>query len=201
MNSGGVGSLKLHFGLALTAFAALGTASAQPPGADLTVVPAVPKSYKPKLTPWGEPDLRGGWPIDFLNGTPMQRDPAQGDRMFLTDAEFAERTKRVDTAAGRYTKEESGDKLGQGHWVEMGEASRRSSLLISPANGRLPAMTEEGKRRSALMRSSWRKALNRTTPSKRRSMAKAPPRRVPMLKFESFISMSTVLNQLEVLVR
>lgn len=131
--------------------------SAQEPGADLTVVPPVPKTYKPKTTPWGEPDLRGTWPIDHLNGTPMQRDPAQGNRMFLTDEEFAARTQRVDTLAARYDKEESGDKLGQGHWVEMGKPSRRTSLLISPADGRLPAMTEEGKRRSALMRSSWRK--------------------------------------------
>jgi len=137
----------------------LGTSvlSAQAPGADLTVAPAVPRDYVPAKTPWGEPDLRGGWPIDHLNGTPMQRDPKQGNRIFLTDAEFAERAERVDTAAARYDKEESGDKLGQGHWVEMGQPSRRTSLLISPADGRLPAMTAEGKRRAALMHSSWRK--------------------------------------------
>lgn len=141
----------------LSAAGAQQAAPAAPAATDLTVVPPVPRSYKAKLTSWGEPDLRGTWPIDHLNGTPMQRDPAQGNRMFLTDAEFAERTKRVETAAGRYDKEESGSKLGQGHWVEMGQASRRTSLLVSPANGRLPAMTEEGKRRAALMRSSWRK--------------------------------------------
>lgn len=131
--------------------------AAQEPSADLTAVPPVPRTYTPKTTPWGEPDLRGTWPIDHLNGTPMQRDPKQGNRMFLTDEEFAERTQRVDTLAARYDKEESNDRLGQGHWVEMGKPSRRTSLLISPADGRLPAMTQEGKRRAALMRSSWRK--------------------------------------------
>jgi hypothetical protein len=150
---------RLALGAALVTMTAgaLTAATAQQPGADLTVVPPVPQTYKPKLTSWGEPDLRGGWPIDFLNGTPMQRDPKQGNRMFLTDAEFAERDKRVSGLADRYNKEESGDKIGQGHWVEMGVPSRRTSLLISPANGRLPEMTEEGKRRSSLMRSSWRK--------------------------------------------
>jgi hypothetical protein len=43
-----------------------------------------------------------------------------------------------------------------GHWVEVGTANRRTSLLIAPANGRLPEKTEEGKRRGALMRSSYR---------------------------------------------
>ena len=111
----------------------------------------------PKKTAWGDPDLRGTWPIDYLNGTPMQRTVEQGNRVFLTDAEYAERSKRVDTLADRYNKEESGDKIGQGHWVEMGKPNRRTSLLVKPANGRLPEMTEEGKRLSKLMRSSWRK--------------------------------------------
>jgi hypothetical protein len=150
---GAIGSAML----ALSMVQPLSFAAAQAPGADLTVVPPVPKTYQPKKTAWGDPDLRGGWPIDHLNGTPMQRDPKQGNRMFLSDAEFAERTQKIDAAASRYNKEESGDKLGQGHWVEMGEASRRTSLLVAPADGRLPAMTPEGKRRSALMRSSWRK--------------------------------------------
>jgi len=140
---------------AVAGYAGVPAASAQ--GTDLTVMPPVPKDYKPKTMPWGEPDLRGTWPIDFLNGTPLQRDPAQGNRIFLTDEEYAARAKRVDTAAARYNNEESGDKLGQGHWVEMGTPNWRTSLLISPANGRLPPMTAEGKRRSALMRSSWRK--------------------------------------------
>jgi hypothetical protein len=124
--------------------------------ADLTVLPAIPKDYKPALTTWGEPDLRGVWPIDHLNGTPMQREPSQGNRHFLTDEEFAARANRVESAAARYENEDESGRLGQGHWVEMGEPSRRTSLLVSPANGRLPEMTAEGKRRSALMRSSWR---------------------------------------------
>jgi hypothetical protein len=138
------------------ALASLPTA-ARPGKQDLTVLPPPRADYSPAKTAWGEPDMRGTWPIDYLNGTPMQRDPAQGNRVFLTDEEFAAREKKVDTAAARYDKETSSDHLGQGHWVEMGVPNRRTSLLVSPANGRLPEMTAEGKRRSALMRSSWRK--------------------------------------------
>jgi hypothetical protein len=123
---------------------------------DPTVLPDIPKTYRPAMTAWNEPDLRGTWPIDHLNGTPMQRDPAQGNRHFLTDEEFAARAQRVESAAARYENEHSDDRLGQGHWVEMGQPSRRTSLLVSPANGRLPEMTAEGKRLSNMMRSSWR---------------------------------------------
>ena len=136
------------------ALAAAPSVAAQPD--DLTVLPAVPTDYQPARTAWDEPDFRGAWPIDYLNGTPMQRDPAQGDRIFLTDEEYAARSQRIDSAASRYENEDEGDRLGQGHWVEMGEPNRRTSLLVSPANGRLPEMTAEGKRLSALMRSSWR---------------------------------------------
>ena len=153
-------SNRIAAGLAAAAGITLTLALAAPSmaadSADLTVVPPVPTDYRPATTAWGEPDFRGGWPIDYLNGTPMQRDPEQGNRVFLTDEEYAARSQRIDTAASRYENEDQGDRLGQGHWVEMGEPNRRTSLLISPANGRLPEMTAEGKRLSALMRSSWR---------------------------------------------
>ncbi|HZF45074.1 MAG TPA: hypothetical protein VEZ26_01980 [Sphingomonadaceae bacterium] len=130
---------------------------AQAEEADLTVLPQVPTTYAAPKTSWGEPDLRGTWPIDYLNGTPMQRAPEQGNRIFMTDEEYKERADRITALASRYDNEESQDRLGQGHWVEMGEVNRRTSLMVAPANGRLPEMTAEGKRLSALMRSSWRK--------------------------------------------
>jgi hypothetical protein len=131
--------------------------AADPPAAsDLTVVPAVPMNYQPKKTSWGEPDLTGTWPIDHLNSTPLQRTPEQGKRVFLTDEEYAKRVKSMTATAERYDAEEKSGKLGIGHWVEPGTPNRRTSLLIDPPDGRLPEKTEEGKRRSALMRSSYR---------------------------------------------
>ncbi len=123
---------------------------------DLVTVPPVPKTYHPRKTPWGEPDLRGTWPIDHLNFTPLQRTPAQGNRAFLTDEEYAARSKQLTDRAGQYADEEKKGKLGMGHWVEVGTPNRRTSLLIVPANGQLPPQTPEGKRRGALMRSSYR---------------------------------------------
>ncbi len=153
-----VGLRAAAAGAALAAAACLlaGAASAAANGADLTAVPPVPMDFQPKKTPWGEPDLRGTWPIDHLNFTPLQRTPEQGDRVFLTDEEYAARVKQLTATSERYATEEKTGKLGMGHWVEAGTPNRRTSLLIDPRNGRLPELTEEGRRRSALMRSSYR---------------------------------------------
>jgi hypothetical protein len=132
------------------------SAFAQDASADLTAIPPVPQAYKPKKTAWGEPDLSGLWPIDHLNQTPFQRTEAQGNRYYLTDEEYAARQKQIDAAAGRYEKEAEDNKLGMGAWMEAGKANRRTSFLIDPANGRLPAKTAEGERRSKLMHSSYR---------------------------------------------
>ena len=145
--------------LLLTAMAsalALPCASpAQPAAAraqDLTKLPPVPTTYKPNKTEWGDPDLRGGWPIDSLNGrTPLQRDPKYGNRQQLTDAEFAERNAMVKQLHNRYENEASQNKIGIGHWAEVGGANRRTSWITSPADGRLPAYTAEGKRLSDAM--------------------------------------------------
>jgi hypothetical protein len=144
-------------GIALAALAPPLGAQDGAVGPDLTVLPPVPKDYVPAKTPWGEPDFRGGWPIDHLQGLPLQRPEEMGDRVFLNAEELAAREARVENITQRYAEEDSNDKMGMGHWLEVGEASARTSLIVLPANGRLPEMTEEGKRRQALMRSSWRR--------------------------------------------
>jgi len=124
---------------------------------NLTVVPPVPSDYQAKQTSWGEPDFRGGWPIDHLNGrTPLQRDPAHGNRVFLTEEEFAQRDEAVQQLAQRYENEDSEGTMGIGHWAEVAAANRRTSWIIAPANGRLPEFTAEGQRLSSQMRSTWR---------------------------------------------
>jgi hypothetical protein len=124
------------------------------PPADLTRIPALP-TYKPRKTAWGEPDLRGVWPVDSLGGMALQRSPEQGNRAYLTADEFAEAEARMKASREAYERENREDRIGMGHWFEMTGAGTRTSLLIEPRDGRLPALTEEGMRRAALMRSSW----------------------------------------------
>ena len=123
---------------------------------DLTTLPAPSDDYQPELTPWGEPDLRGGWPIDHLNGrTPLQRAPEHGNRQLLTQEEYAERADMVEQLEQRYQNEDSSDTMGIGHWAEVAAANRRTSWITSPADGRLPEFTPEGQRLSDAMRSTW----------------------------------------------
>jgi hypothetical protein len=138
---------------ALAGWALLCPAALCAQGQDLVTVPAVPKDYKPKMTAWGEPDLRGTWPIDHLNMTPLQRPAAQGNRYYLTDEEFAAREKRLAATAAQYAQEDKSGKMGMGHWVEPGSPNRRTALLIAPAGGQIPPLTDEGKRLSSFMRS------------------------------------------------
>jgi hypothetical protein len=97
------------------------------------------------LTAWGDPDLTGRWPLTHLNGTPVQRPAEFGERRLLTEQEFAKR--EADIAANRIRL--------AGAWAEVGEANRFTSLVVDPANGRLPPLTDEGRKRAAAMTSSW----------------------------------------------
>ncbi|MBS1239536.1 MAG: hypothetical protein H6R45_242 [Proteobacteria bacterium] len=121
---------------------------------DLNTLAPIP-NYTPERTPWGDPDLRGTWPIDSLGGLNLQRTPAQGTRVYLTDEEFAQREARMEGSRQAATAETNANKLGMGNWVEMTGAGRRTSLLVSPADGRLPPFTEYGTRMMAIGRSSW----------------------------------------------
>jgi hypothetical protein len=125
---------------------------------DLTKLPPAQIGFKPKKTAWGEPDFTGGWPIDSLNGrTPLQRDPKFGNRQLLTDAEFAERAATVEQLTKRYENEDKENKIGIGHWAEVSSANRRTSWITSPADGRLPPYTADGKKLSDAMQSTWRR--------------------------------------------
>jgi hypothetical protein len=98
-------------------------------------------------TPWGDPDLQGMWPSGAMTGVPFQRPESFGERSELTDAEFAARQKSVDA-------QRTGS-FAVNAWGEPGKAQRQASLLVEPSNGRLPAMTPEGMRRSQYLHSSW----------------------------------------------
>jgi hypothetical protein len=136
--------------LASVAFLAAATllAAAEPVGAETP-------SWNPPKTPWGEPDLRGMWPIGHLTGTPLQRPPQYGDRLYLTDEEMAQKEQRLAAQSSRYASEEKENKLNMGHWAETGEPNRLTSLIVEPKNGRIPPFTPEGQRISDSMRSSW----------------------------------------------
>ena len=122
---------------------------------ELYVLPPVSKSYKPARTAWGDPDLRGMWPIDSIGGLPLQRPVNMGDRVFLSDDELKTREAQMQRLRDAPAKETKAGKLGMGNWVEETGAGRQTSMVVEPANGRLPDLTPEGRRLTAIGRSSW----------------------------------------------
>jgi hypothetical protein len=116
--------------------------------------------YHAPKTAWGDPDLQGVWSSAAELSVPFERDPAYGERQWLTDAEFEQRLKRTETQLESDNAEftvENADTRNAGavgsatspppHWLERGETSHRTSLVVDPPNGRVPAMTDEGRRR------------------------------------------------------
>ena len=116
-------------------------------------------TYTPPKTPWGDPDLQGIWPGTDMVGVPFERPQQFGNRLYLTDAELAEREKQAERQQELDVLEFDLEKppaeivaLGDvggvtsppPHWLERGVPSRQSSLIVEPADGRMPPMTPEG---------------------------------------------------------
>jgi hypothetical protein len=105
-------------------------------------------------TPWGDPDLQGVWPSGPLNTVPFERPVEFGERAEVTEAEFTQRLAAEQRQAQADSSEFAtpgpapGAPLAPSHWLESGRASRQTSLIVDPPNGRLPPMTEEGARRA-----------------------------------------------------
>ena len=104
-------------------------------------------------TPWGDPDLQGIWPSGGLITVPFERPAAFGTRALLTEKEYAGRVAELQQQA-----EDDATPISTGtapsvnppsHWLEAGRASRQASLIVDPPDGRLPPMTDDGKRRAA----------------------------------------------------
>jgi hypothetical protein len=99
-------------------------------------------------TPDGRPDLQGLW--NFRTATPLERPAELGGREFLTDAEIA--TVERQTAERLRVDGPKETLLNTPpFWLESGTrvvSTRRSSLIVDPRDGRLPAMTPAGLQRA-----------------------------------------------------
>jgi hypothetical protein len=111
-------------------------------------------------TPWGEPDLQGLWTSEPELGVPFERPAEFGERQTLTDAEFAARqaqaAKQLATDNAEFDVE-TADTANAGavgsatspppHWLERGQPSRRTSMVIDPPDGRVPPLSAEARAR------------------------------------------------------
>ena len=144
---------------AAVAFIAGPTAAlAQQPPADLNVLPPVPTSFTPKKTAWGDWDFRGTWPIEHINNAHIlfQRPKQFGNRYWVNEAEFGKRL----AAAAKSDAADSPDLNSRGTqslgpWLKSSAFAHRTSMLVSPADGQLPALTPQAQALYKAGRSSW----------------------------------------------
>ena len=138
------------------ALAASVAAPAQPVPADLTVLPATPSGYTLK-TEWGDPDLRATYTLDMINNghIAFQRPAEYGNRVWLTDAEFAKRLAAAKASDAAYSAENTRGTKGLEAWMRAEPFARRTSMLISPADGKLPALLPAAEALRKAGRSSW----------------------------------------------
>jgi hypothetical protein len=128
----------------------------------LTIGASVLNGQRPATphTPWGDPDLQGVWTSEAELSVPFERPREFGDRQFLTDAEFAKRQEQSRTQIVSDNAEfdaATADTRNAGavgsatspppHWLERGKVSRRTSLVIDPPDGRIPATTPAARAR------------------------------------------------------
>ena len=117
--------------------------------------PAPPAGWHVPRTSWGDPDLRGMWPVDYLAPTPRERTPDMGTRTQLNDDEYKERLGAAKERLGLLPAQEKVGILGMGSWTELGLPLHQTSMVTEPANGRYPALTPEGARAKAAVHDSW----------------------------------------------
>src|SRR5438105_4127618 len=108
----------------------------------------------------GQPDLQGIW--DYRTITPLERPRSLGTKEFFTDEEAAnferEENRRqnrdlIDPKQGGLNYPAGGVVPYNEFWYERGDKivkSKRTSLIVDPPDGRLPALTPDGQKRAAL---------------------------------------------------
>ena len=117
-------------------------------------VRAAPAAEDPSSVPrtsWGDPDLQGVW--DYRTITPLERRPELGDREFYTDEEIAELEGRAGRRMDKPPDESTPANLVHAEYLtDPGRyvaESKRTSLIVDPPNGRIPALTAEAEQRQA----------------------------------------------------
>ncbi len=174
--------MRYRSSLLAVAFLAAGTI----PGGVTAQVPGHPGGATTTWTvprmPDGHPDLTGVW--DYRTATPLERPAEFAGKEFLTDAEIADYERRArERPDGRNPDDPRTDPSVQApDWLDYGKqmvASRRSSLVVDPKDGRIPPLTPEAQARAATRRAETRNRGAADNPENRSTWERCITRGLP----------------------
>ena len=106
----------------------------------------------PLRTSWGDPDLQGTW--TNTTATVLERPSALAGLDVLTDEQRA----ALAAEAARYVDAppQAGDTGAYNNfWLDQGEPSERTSLIVDPPDGRLPALTPKAQQKADDFTTRW----------------------------------------------
>ncbi len=107
------------------------------------------KTWTQHHTSDGQPDLQGIW--SNATTTPLERPAALAGKQVLTDQETAEletqtaQSRNSDRRDGKGTETDVGRAYNE-FWWERGKVLNRTSLIVDPADGKLPPLTPAGQK-------------------------------------------------------
>jgi hypothetical protein len=109
-------------------------------------------SYVPPKTPWGDPDIQGGYSNVNENGIPFEKPGNLANRQVeeIDDSELAElqreRNERAAASAAGIGGRETG--AGPVHWYEhYNVKNSRAWMVVDPPDGRIPDQTAAAQQR------------------------------------------------------
>jgi hypothetical protein len=136
---------SVTFGTLAAAFMAAHVHAGQTPAPNPSTSSAA-KTWTPPKTPWGHPDLQGVWTSDAAWGIPLQRPDQFAGRAELTDEEYKQKIER-DNRSRSAAENAVGSFRGDGAWLN--KSFRQTSLIVEPADGKIPPVTPEAEKRRA----------------------------------------------------
>src|SRR5271166_1528940 len=119
-----------------------------------TFLPALPLAGQSPRTPDGKPDLQGVWTNATV--TPLERPVELGNQQFFTKEQAAEYAKKM-VANGNSDRRDGGAEADvarayNNFWRESGTSvvpTMRTSLIVDPLDGRIPALTPDAQQKVA----------------------------------------------------
>jgi len=109
--------------------------------------PSLPHPEPPR-TPWGDPNLQGYW--SYASYTPLERPDELSEKPLYTAQEAIETFQSavlMDASVDPATVHYDWTEFGMDNWQSPIRPNRRTSLIVDPPNGKIPALTPAGQER------------------------------------------------------